>query len=143
MQHQYLENVRQTSTTESERLRGMIADLSRRVLLLDSDVAAEEERYGVYDRSDAGYPMLARIIAARSENLKVTITTLEERLISAVTVKATEVRKVAGSGLRRPRRNALPRRFEMWLRLSSSRGANSVHVAKSAPDNTELASGFD
>ena len=121
MKHQpHFENARQIATMEAERVRGIIADLSRTVHLLDCDVAAEEERCRIYDRSDAEYPMLARIIAARSENLKATIATLEARLTSTIPVTATEVGKLPSSKLRRPRRNASPRRFEEWLRLRQS-----------------------
>jgi hypothetical protein len=116
MKHQpHFESARQTAKTEAERVRGMIADLSRTVHLLDCDVAAEEERCRIYDLSDAEYPMLARNIAARSENLKATIAALEARLTSTISVAATEVRK--GSSERRgPRRKNSPRRFEAWLR---------------------------
>jgi hypothetical protein len=83
MEHQrHFESASQTATTGVGRLRALIADLSQRVHMLDCDMAAEEERCGVFDRSDAQYSMLARTIAARSENLKATITALEARLTS-------------------------------------------------------------
>jgi len=47
---------------------------------IDSDIAAEEEQAGVFDPSQAGYPILARTLAARRDNLKQTIAALERRL---------------------------------------------------------------
>jgi hypothetical protein len=58
----------------------MIGDIDRSVRLLDCDIATEEERTGISDRSDAAYPILARMLATRRDNLKNTITALEARL---------------------------------------------------------------
>jgi hypothetical protein len=58
----------------------MIGDIDRSVRLLDCDIATEEERTGISDRSDAAYPILARMLATRRDNLNNTITALEERL---------------------------------------------------------------
>jgi hypothetical protein len=58
----------------------MIADIDRTVRLLDCDIATEEERAGISDRSDAAYPVLARTLTTRRDNLKDTITALEGRL---------------------------------------------------------------
>jgi hypothetical protein len=99
----------------------MIADLNRAVKFLDFDIAAEEARLQIYDQANADYPMLARTIAARRENLKVTISVLEARLASLNAAAAVaEVARTPNPMLRRPRRNASPRRFEAWLRLSRS-----------------------
>jgi phage shock protein A len=35
---------------------------------------------GIFDRSDAAYPILARMLATRRDNIKDTITALEQRL---------------------------------------------------------------
>jgi hypothetical protein len=40
----------------------------------------EEEQTGIFDRSDAAYPILARMLATRRDNIKDTITALEQRL---------------------------------------------------------------
>jgi hypothetical protein len=48
--------------------------------VLDCDVQTEEERSRIFDRSNARYPMLARTLAARRDNLKATIAALETRL---------------------------------------------------------------
>jgi hypothetical protein len=58
----------------------LIADLDRVVRILNCDIATEEERAGVADRSEAAYPMLARTLARRRDNLKETVAALERRL---------------------------------------------------------------
>jgi hypothetical protein len=64
------------------RIGAFIGDLDRRAQLLDHDIAAEEERARVINPLDAAYPVLARTLAARRDNLKATVATLEERLAS-------------------------------------------------------------
>ncbi|MDE5452727.1 hypothetical protein GWE18_07550 [Bradyrhizobium sp. CSA112] len=58
----------------------MLADLVRTVQLIESEIAAEEERTSVSGRSDVKYPMLARTLIERRDNLKMTIDALEQRL---------------------------------------------------------------
>ena len=65
---------------EALQTRSLIADIYRVVQIIDSDIAAEEEKAGVFDSSQAEYPMLARTLAARRDNLKGTIAALEKRL---------------------------------------------------------------
>ena len=65
---------------EVAQIRTMIVDLDRVARFLASDIVIEEERSGVADRSDPAYPILARTLAARRDNLKVTIATLEQRV---------------------------------------------------------------
>jgi hypothetical protein len=55
-------------------------DLNRTICILNCDIATEEERARVFERSDAMYPILARTLAARRDNLKVTVAALEQRL---------------------------------------------------------------
>jgi len=55
-------------------------DLDRTMQLVECDIAAEEERSGIFDRSDAAYPVLAIALATRRDNLKVTIASLAKRL---------------------------------------------------------------
>jgi hypothetical protein len=59
----------------------MLGDFDRTRQLLDGDIAAEEERARISDRSDAKYPILARTLIERRDNIKMTIAALEERLI--------------------------------------------------------------
>jgi hypothetical protein len=73
-------NATHASLTEMARVSALIGDLDRRAQLLEGDIAAEEERSRVFNRSDAAYPIAARILAVRRENLKATIAALERRL---------------------------------------------------------------
>ena len=65
---------------EAVQIWKMIVDLDRYVQLLNCDITTEEERTRISDRSDAAYSILARMLAARRDNLKDTITALEQRL---------------------------------------------------------------
>ena len=71
-----------TSAREALQTRILIADINRVVQILDSDIAAEEEQARVFDRSKVTYPMLARTLAARRDNLMDTIAALEQRLVN-------------------------------------------------------------
>ena len=64
------------------QISALISDLDRRVQILDCSIAAEEERARVFGPSDAAYPILARTLTARRNNLKETIAALEKRLAS-------------------------------------------------------------
>jgi hypothetical protein len=57
----------------------ILADLVRTLELIESDIAGEEERAKISDRSHARHPMLAKSLIERRDNIKMTITTLEER----------------------------------------------------------------
>ena len=69
-----------------------MVDLNRTVCLLGCDIATEEERARISDRSNSAYPILARTLAARRDNLRDTIAALEQRL---TTIKAPLVEAVA------------------------------------------------
>jgi hypothetical protein len=58
----------------------ILADLVRTIQLIECEIAAQEERASVSDRSDVKYPMLARTLTERRDNLKMTIDALEQRL---------------------------------------------------------------
>ena len=75
-------NANSTAMRERARIEALIVDLGRRTQLLEDDIAAEEERARVFNRSDAAYPIAARILAVRRENVKATIATLEKQLAS-------------------------------------------------------------
>ncbi|WP_426437463.1 hypothetical protein [Bradyrhizobium genosp. P] len=62
------------------KLHALIADLRWRVQLLDSDIHEEERRTGLFDVSNIAYPVLARNLRARRNNLSLTIMVLESRL---------------------------------------------------------------
>src|SRR5258708_19459943 len=80
MKHQRSCDGRETVLREVAQIRKAIVDLDRTVQFLDCDVASEEERARVSDRSDPAYPILARALAARRDNLRGTIAALEHRL---------------------------------------------------------------
>jgi hypothetical protein len=113
-------NANQTAAQEAGRLKTMISDLNRAVKIFDADRTAEEERSQIFDPKNAEYPMLARTIVSRRDNIIATIAVLETRLASVEAIATTEVAKIPDLALRRPRRNASPRRFEAWLRLRKS-----------------------
>jgi hypothetical protein len=69
-----------TPAREELQTRALIADINRIVQILDSDIAAEEEQARIFDRTRAEYPILARTMAARRDNLLNTISVLEQRL---------------------------------------------------------------
>jgi hypothetical protein len=69
-----------TPTREVLQTRALIADITRIVQILDGDIAAEEEQARIFDPSEVEYPMLARTLAARRDNLMDTIAALERRL---------------------------------------------------------------
>ena len=93
MKHQrHFEIARATALREAAVIRTMMDDLNRTVRLLECDVATEEERVRIFDRSNSAYPILARTLAARRDNLRDTIAALERRL---TTIKASFVEAVA------------------------------------------------
>lgn len=73
------ETTRENAVREVAVIGKILADLARTVQLIESDIAVEEERARVFDRSDAKYPILARTLIERRDNLKMTIAALEQR----------------------------------------------------------------
>jgi hypothetical protein len=71
---------RETALRQAAVIRGMIYDLGRSIQILNIDILTEEERVRVFDRSDPAYPILARTLTARRDNLIVTVADLQERL---------------------------------------------------------------
>jgi hypothetical protein len=80
MKHQPHFDTRESTQREAVQIWKMIVDIDRTVRLLKCDITTEEERVGISDRSDAAYPILARMLATRRDNLSDTITALEQRL---------------------------------------------------------------
>ena len=66
---------------EAIQTRTLIADLDRIVQITNADIISQEQQSRVFDRSLAEYPILARTLAARRDNLLVTIAALEQRLL--------------------------------------------------------------
>ena len=93
MKHQrHFERASDVAIREAAQISTMISDLDRLVRLLDCDITTEEERAWISDRSEPAYPILARTLAARRDNLRDTIAALEQRL---TTIKAPLVELVA------------------------------------------------
>jgi hypothetical protein len=65
---------------EVARIDALIGELDRRAQLLDGHVAVEEQRVGVFDPSTPAYPIIARKLAARRDNLRATIAALEKQV---------------------------------------------------------------
>ena len=65
---------------ETEQTKSLIADLDRIVQIMNVDVAAEEERAKVFDSTRPEYPILARALKARRDNLLDTIAALRQRV---------------------------------------------------------------
>jgi hypothetical protein len=76
----YFEIPGETTLREVTQIKALVADLSRIIKILNCDIATEEERTLLFDRSDAKYSILARTLTARRENLKNTVAALEQRL---------------------------------------------------------------
>jgi hypothetical protein len=82
----------ESALREAPQIRTLISDLDRIVQILNCDIATEEERVRVFDRSDVTYPLLAITLAARRDNLTSTLAVFEQRL---ATIKAPPVEPVA------------------------------------------------
>ena len=72
-----IETLRGTAAVNRLQIATLIESLLRSVELLTVDIEHEEVRVGVRDLSDPTYPVLARCLRARRENIRVTIASLE------------------------------------------------------------------
>ena len=80
MKHQPHFDTREAAQRETALIWKMIGELDRGIQLLNADIVAEELRVRIFNRSDAAYPILARMLGTRRDNLRDTITALEQRL---------------------------------------------------------------
>jgi hypothetical protein len=80
-----------TAARDALQIGELIADLDCLIQTLNSDIAAEEELARVFKRSQPEYPILARTLAARRENLRDTIAALERRLAAIYRAQIDEV----------------------------------------------------
>jgi hypothetical protein len=62
MKHQRHFDTSEAAPRDSMQVRKMISDFNRTVQFLDHDITTEEERTRISDRSDAAYPLLARMM---------------------------------------------------------------------------------
>jgi hypothetical protein len=65
---------------EAAQIRSMISDLERIVNTIGQSIQAELKGARIRDHSHVGFPMSARALVARRENLEATIAVLAERL---------------------------------------------------------------
>lgn len=70
----------QKSQTEVAQISTLISNLTRSIELLNFDIDFEEERACVRDLSDPAYPILARHLRMRRENLIETVAALRSCL---------------------------------------------------------------
>jgi hypothetical protein len=82
----------ESTLREAQQIRTLISDLDCIIQILNCDIATEEERVRVFDRSDVTYPFLAITLAARRDNLRDTLAVFEQRL---ATIKAPLVEPIA------------------------------------------------
>ena len=72
-----LETPPRTAAVNGPQIATLIGSLSRSAELLTVDIDHEEARAGVRDLSDPTYPVLARSLRARRDNIGATIASLE------------------------------------------------------------------
>lgn len=80
----------ETQSRRAALVQGMIDDLERTVQILSIYISTEEERVRVFDRSVAAYPIIARTLIARRDNLLVTIDALRQRRNALVSKEAAQ-----------------------------------------------------
>jgi hypothetical protein len=84
MANPYLfETLRDTAATHRLQIATLINDLTRLMDVLAADIEHEEERAGVRDLKDPAYPVLARTLTARRNNIGATIGALQVRVNKA------------------------------------------------------------
>jgi len=77
------ETLRGMAATNKLQIATLIGDLWRSVEVLTTDIEHEEMHLGVRNVADPNYPVLARSLRARRENIGATIATLEALTRSA------------------------------------------------------------
>jgi hypothetical protein len=78
MANSYLSETRRgTAAANRLQIATLIESLLRSVELLTVDIEHEETRAGVRDLSDPTYPVLARSLRARKDNIRASIASLE------------------------------------------------------------------
>ena len=90
-----LETPRRSAAITGLQIATLIGSLSRSVALLMVDIEHEEARAGVRDLSDPAYPVLARSLRVRRENIGTTIAMLENLQASKASALDTTEREVA------------------------------------------------
>ncbi len=89
------ETPRGTAAVNGLQIATLIGNLSRSVELLTVDIELEEARAGVSNASDPAYPVLARSLRVRRENIGATIVSLENLRAPKASALDTREREVA------------------------------------------------
>jgi hypothetical protein len=71
-----IETLRGTAAANRFQIATLIESLLRSVELLTVDIEHEETRAGVRDLSDPTYPVLARSLSSRRDNIRATLASL-------------------------------------------------------------------
>lgn len=71
-----IETLRGTAAANRFQIATLIESLSRSVELLTADIEHEEARTGVRDLSEPTYPVLARSLRSRRDNIEATLASL-------------------------------------------------------------------
>ena len=90
-----IETLRGTTAVNGLHIATLIGNLSRSVELLTGDIEHEEARAGVYDLSNPAYPVLARSLRGRRDNIGATIALLENLRAPKASALDTTEREVA------------------------------------------------
>jgi hypothetical protein len=90
-----IETLRGTAADNRVQIATLIGDLSRKVAILTDDIAHEEARAGVRDLSDPAYPVLARSLRVRRDNIVATMALLENLRARKASALDTTEREVA------------------------------------------------
>ena len=90
-----LETLRGTAAVNGLQIATLIGNLSRSVELLTVDIEHEEAQAGVSETSDPAYPVLARSLRARRDNIGATIAMLENLRAPKASALDTTEREVA------------------------------------------------
>jgi hypothetical protein len=72
-----IETLQGTAAANRFQIATLIESLLRSVALLTVDIEHEETREGIRDLSDPAYPVLARSLRSRRDNIRATIASLE------------------------------------------------------------------
>ena len=90
-----LETLRGTAAVNGLQIATLIGNLSRSAELLTVDIEHEEARAGVRDLADPAYPVLARSLRVRRDNIRATIAMLENLRTPKASALDTTEREVA------------------------------------------------
>jgi hypothetical protein len=90
-----LDTLRRTASTNRLQIATLIGDLWRSVEILAADIEHEEMRSGVPNVADPAYPVLARSLRTRRENIGATIAMLENLRAPKASALDTTKREVA------------------------------------------------